>query len=59
MLGQAHPRLVELGVRRKLYSSRRGLEATSASPVGAYPIVPTVSDGGTGALANYLVVIHN
>src|SRR6185437_1044411 len=27
--------------------------ATSASPVGSYAIVPTLSDNGTGALANY------
>ena len=33
--------------------------ATSASPVGAYPIVATVSDNGTGALANYSVTINN
>ena len=33
--------------------------ATSASPVGTYPIVPAVSDNGTGALANYTVVINN
>ncbi len=33
--------------------------ATPASLVGAYPIVPTVSDNGTGALANYTVVINN
>ncbi|HYX52101.1 MAG TPA: MBG domain-containing protein, partial [Candidatus Limnocylindrales bacterium] len=33
--------------------------ATSASPVGAYPIVPTVSDNGTGALANYTVTLVN
>jgi hypothetical protein len=33
--------------------------ATSASPVGTYPIVPAVSDNGTGALANYTVVVAN
>jgi hypothetical protein len=33
--------------------------ATSTSPVGTYPIVPAVSDNGTGALANYTVVINN
>ena len=33
--------------------------ATPASPVGTYPIVPTVSDNGTGALAHYQVVINN
>jgi 6-phosphogluconolactonase (cycloisomerase 2 family) len=33
--------------------------ATSASPVGTYPIVPAVSDNATGALANYTVVINN
>jgi hypothetical protein len=33
--------------------------ATSTSPVGTYPIVPTVSDNGTGALANYTVTINN
>ena len=33
--------------------------ATSASPVGTYAIVPTVSDNGTGALANYTVIINN
>ncbi|HEU4414201.1 MAG TPA: MBG domain-containing protein [Candidatus Angelobacter sp.] len=33
--------------------------ATSASPVGTYPIVAAVSDNGTGALANYTVVINN
>jgi hypothetical protein len=29
--------------------------ATSTSPVGTYPIVPALSDNGTGALANYTV----
>ena len=33
--------------------------ATSTSPVGTYPIVPTVSDNGTGALANYTLVVNN
>ncbi|HKT49405.1 MAG TPA: MBG domain-containing protein [Candidatus Angelobacter sp.] len=33
--------------------------ATSASPVGTYPIVPTLSDNGTGALANYSVTSNN
>ncbi|HWG86854.1 MAG TPA: MBG domain-containing protein, partial [Candidatus Acidoferrales bacterium] len=33
--------------------------ATPASPVGTYPIVPTLSDNGTGALAHYQVVINN
>src|SRR6185503_4615908 len=33
--------------------------ATSASPVGSYPIVPTLSDNGTGALANYSVTSNN
>jgi 6-phosphogluconolactonase (cycloisomerase 2 family) len=33
--------------------------ATSASPVGTYAIVPTLSDNGTGALANYSLVINN
>jgi 6-phosphogluconolactonase (cycloisomerase 2 family)/Zn-dependent membrane protease YugP len=33
--------------------------ATSASPVGTYPITATLSDNGTGALANYIVVINN
>src|SRR6185312_5279945 len=33
--------------------------ATSASSVGTYPIVPTVSDNGTGALANYTLVVNN
>ncbi|MGB9122905.1 MAG: MBG domain-containing protein, partial [Candidatus Angelobacter sp.] len=33
--------------------------ATSASPVGTYPIVPTLSDNGTGALANYTVTSNN
>jgi 6-phosphogluconolactonase (cycloisomerase 2 family) len=33
--------------------------ADPTSPVGTYPIVPTVSDNGTGALANYVVVSNN
>jgi uncharacterized repeat protein (TIGR01451 family) len=33
--------------------------ATSASPVGTYPIVPALSDNGTGTLANYTVVSNN
>ena len=33
--------------------------ATAASPLGTYPIVPTLSDNGTGALANYVVVSNN
>ena len=33
--------------------------ATSASPVGTYAIVPTVTDNATGALANYTVVINS
>jgi hypothetical protein len=33
--------------------------ADPTSPVGTYAIVPTVSDNGTGALANYVVVINN
>jgi hypothetical protein len=33
--------------------------ATSASPVGTYPIAPTPSDNGTGALANYVVTVNN
>ncbi|HWG48387.1 MAG TPA: MBG domain-containing protein, partial [Candidatus Acidoferrales bacterium] len=33
--------------------------ATSASPVGTYPITATLSDNGTGALANYSVIINN
>ncbi|MGC2742183.1 MAG: MBG domain-containing protein, partial [Candidatus Angelobacter sp.] len=33
--------------------------ATSASPIGTYAIVPVLSDNGTGALANYTVVINN
>ena len=32
--------------------------ATPASPVGSYPIVPTLSDPG-GRLPNYMVAIHN
>jgi hypothetical protein len=33
--------------------------ATPTSPVGTYAIVPAVSDGGTGALANYDVTLTN
>ena len=33
--------------------------ADPTSPVGTYPIVPTLSDNGTGALANYVVVSNN
>ncbi len=33
--------------------------ATSISAPGTYPIVAAVSDNGTGALANYTVVINN
>jgi hypothetical protein len=33
--------------------------ATSSSAPGTYPIVAAVSDNGTGALANYTVVISN
>ena len=33
--------------------------ATSASPVGTYPIVPALSDNATGALANYTVTSLN
>ena len=33
--------------------------ADPTSPVGTYPIVPTVSDNGTGALSNYVVVSNN
>jgi 6-phosphogluconolactonase (cycloisomerase 2 family) len=33
--------------------------ATSSSPAGTYPIVPTLSDNGTGALANYAVTVNN
>ncbi|HET9837172.1 MAG TPA: MBG domain-containing protein [Candidatus Angelobacter sp.] len=33
--------------------------ATPASPVGTYPIIPTVSDNGTGALANYVITLNN
>jgi uncharacterized repeat protein (TIGR01451 family) len=33
--------------------------ATSASAPGTYPIVPAVSDNGTGALANYTVIVNN
>ncbi len=33
--------------------------ATSASPVGTYPIVPAASDNGTGTLANYTIVVNN
>jgi 6-phosphogluconolactonase (cycloisomerase 2 family) len=33
--------------------------ATPASPVGTYPIIPTLTDNGTGALANYIVTANN
>ena len=33
--------------------------ATATSAVGTYAIVPTLSDNGTGALANYTVVVNN
>jgi uncharacterized repeat protein (TIGR01451 family) len=33
--------------------------ADPTSPVGTYAIIPTVSDNGTGALANYVVVSNN
>ncbi len=33
--------------------------ATPASPVGTYPIIPTLSDNGTGALANYVITVNN
>ena len=33
--------------------------ADPTSPVGTYAIVPTLSDNGTGALANYAVVSNN
>src|SRR5438270_13900997 len=33
--------------------------ATPASPIGTYPIIPSPSDNGTGALANYVVTINN
>ena len=33
--------------------------ANATSPVGTYPIIPTLSDNGTGALANYTVVSNN
>jgi 6-phosphogluconolactonase (cycloisomerase 2 family) len=33
--------------------------ATPASPVGTYPINPSPSDNGTGALANYVVTLNN
>jgi 6-phosphogluconolactonase (cycloisomerase 2 family) len=33
--------------------------ATPASPVGTYPIIPSLSDNGTGALANYTVTANN
>jgi len=33
--------------------------ATSASAVGTYPIVPALTDGGTGTLANYTVTPTN
>src|SRR6185312_13777948 len=33
--------------------------ADPTSPVGTYAIVPTLSDNGTGALANYTIVVNN
>jgi 6-phosphogluconolactonase (cycloisomerase 2 family) len=33
--------------------------ADPTSPVGTYAIVPALSDNGTGALANYVLVINN
>ena len=33
--------------------------ADPTSPIGTYVIVPTLSDNGTGALANYVVVSNN
>ena len=33
--------------------------ATSSSPVGTYPIIPAVSDNGTGVLSNYTVTLNN
>ena len=33
--------------------------ATPASPIGTYPIIPSPSDNGTGALANYVVTLNN
>jgi 6-phosphogluconolactonase (cycloisomerase 2 family) len=33
--------------------------ATPTSPVGTYPIIPTLTDNGTGALANYIVTANN
>jgi 6-phosphogluconolactonase (cycloisomerase 2 family) len=33
--------------------------ADPTSPIGTYPIIPTLSDNGTGALANYVVVSNN
>src|SRR4051812_2236730 len=33
--------------------------ATPASPIGTYPINPSPSDNGTGALANYVVTLNN
>ncbi|HWR16996.1 MAG TPA: chitobiase/beta-hexosaminidase C-terminal domain-containing protein [Terriglobales bacterium] len=33
--------------------------ATASSPVGTYPITATVSDGGTGRLANYNLTLEN
>jgi hypothetical protein len=33
--------------------------AIANSAPGTFPIVPTLSDGGTGALANYTIVINN
>ncbi|HKW74951.1 MAG TPA: MBG domain-containing protein, partial [Terriglobales bacterium] len=33
--------------------------ATPTSPIGSYPIIPTLTDNGTGALANYVVTANN
>ena len=33
--------------------------ATQSSPVGTYPITPTLDDGGSAALANYTVTSNN
>ncbi|MBZ5520983.1 MAG: beta-propeller fold lactonase family protein, partial [Acidobacteriia bacterium] len=33
--------------------------ATPASPIGTYPIIPTLTDNGTGALANYTITANN
>src|SRR6185437_9672679 len=33
--------------------------ASPASPVGTYPIIPTLTDNGTGALGNYIVTANN